>query len=272
MADPRPEEMRTLGVSDLSLHDWFGMDPIIENPTDGSILGLVPGGKFLAGDEKFEVDLPPFYLGIHPVTNAQYAAFLSVVKPGKSELEDWVLLHWDCSVRAGPDGYEAYRGKEGHPVVQVTWYGANAYCEWAGLRLPSELEWEKGARGTDGREFPWGSDWRDGRRCRWAENKGSETTCEVWGYPEGCSPWGHYQMAGNVSEWCADLYEEGAYERYKLGDLTPSAGSRGALRVVRGMSWAYGSRDLFRCAHRSIGLPSDRHGVPGFRVCRTVME
>jgi len=247
----------------------------IENPTDGSILLLVPPGKFLAGGPgknegggPFEVTLPGYYLGIHPVTNAQYAQFLTARCPGKEDLAKWVLLDKDCFVRPGAKGYEAYGGKDAHPVVQVSWFGAQAYCQWAGLRLPSELEWEKGARGVDGREFPWGKDWKDGRRCRNDKNKGYETTCSVWSYPEGCSVWGQYQMAGNVWEWCEDWYDEEAYKRYRQQKLRPPAS--GGSRVLRGGSWLIVDSGRFRCAGRGSGGPTRRFSRDGFRCARTL--
>jgi len=217
---------------------------LVEHPVDGSLLLLVPGGKFLAGgpgsDEgggkPFAVELPAYHLGITPVTNAQYARFLTERAPRKSALEKWILLDSGCFVRKSGSGYEAYGDKADHPVVQVSWFGAEAYCRWAGLRLPSELEWEKAARGVDGREYPWGNEW-DASKCRNGQNRSSETTCSVWSYPECCSVWGHYQMAGNVWEWCSDVYESGAYDRYKRGDLTPPTGSSSASRVLRGGSW-----------------------------------
>ena len=194
---------------------------LIENEKDGSILVLIPPGKFLAGGsvwweggcDPFEVELPGFYIGIYPVTNAQYKRFID-----------------DTGYRPPPDGTHdnhetVWKGnsfppeKFDHPVVYVSLKDAWAYCKWAGLRLPRELEWEKAARGIDGREYPWGNDW-DEDKCRNVFNKRCETTCSICEYPSDSSPWGVYHMAGNVTEWCRDLYEAGAYMRYRNGDLS----------------------------------------------------
>lgn len=254
-----------------AVRERWPAEGLIENEKDGSLLLLVPGGPFLAGDEKFPVELPPYYLAIHPVTNAQYARFLSQRQPNDFELKNWISLHGDCFVRRAGDGfevygdYEAYGGKADHPAVQVSWHGAEAYCNWAGLRLPTELEWEKGARGADGREYPWGNEW-DANKCRNFRNSGNETTCGVWAHPEGCSPWGHYQMSGNVWEWCADCFEWDAYERYKAGELTQR--SSGSSRVLRGGSFSKFAPDYFRCADRSRSQPVQGDRDRGFRAAR----
>jgi formylglycine-generating enzyme required for sulfatase activity len=224
---------------------------LIENAKDGSLLLLVPAGKFLAGENPpFAVELPAYYLGIHPVTNGQYMRFMKATGHRK------------------PDN-SFYETKSTHPVTDVSWEDAQAYCKWAGLRLPSELEWEKGSRGVDGREYPWGKEW-DEKKCRNSENKKSETTASVWSYPKGSSLWGHYQMSGNVWEWCVDAWESGAYGRYKAGDLTMPKASSGASRVLRGGSWGNDGLDYFRCACRVHGGPGIRFGYFGFRVARTL--
>jgi formylglycine-generating enzyme required for sulfatase activity len=213
------------------------MDWLIENPEDGTLPVLIPEGEFLAGEEKFPMRMPAYYLALHPVTNAQYKRF----KTG-----------WACD--------------DDHPVVNVNWDEAQAYCGWVGLRLPTELE--KGARGTDGREYPWGKEW-DESKCRNSMNKGSRQTCGVWKYEAGTSPWGLYQMAGNVSEWCEDRYDSDANTRYKQGNVTiPSSGD---CRILRGGSWCIGISGSFRCASRHCLRPGYRDLYSGFRCARTVL-
>ncbi|MBM3495374.1 MAG: formylglycine-generating enzyme family protein, partial [Armatimonadetes bacterium] len=230
---------------------------LIENEKDGTILALIPEGEFLAGDEKIPVRLPAYHIAVTPVTNEQYARFLKDRSDGsdKSDKSD----KSDRSDRSD----RSDKSKPDHPVVNVTWHDAVAYCEWAGLRLPTELEWEKGARGLDGRVYPWGNDWENGRRCRWSGNRGNERTRSVWAYPEGISPWGLRQMSGNVCEWCADRYESGAPERWKQGDITQARTDQ--YRCLRGGSWGDDRQECVRCAEREPEDPLFACRFVGFR-------
>ncbi|UCH34996.1 MAG: SUMF1/EgtB/PvdO family nonheme iron enzyme [Armatimonadota bacterium] len=271
------------------------------NPRDGMDMVYVPPGEFILGtgdaeldawlkehpeyeresfaDEQPQcrVDLPGYWIGRTEVTNAQYLRFVQATGHDAPD-------HWQ--------GGEVPSGLEDFPVVSVIRDDGRAYAEWAGGRLPSELEWEKAARGADGRLFPWGSDW-DSKRCRnfglitgktYVSEAASLSATVAWleshdpfrhgpaavgSYPAGDSPYGCADMAGNVWEWCAGWYDEKAHQRHARGDLAPPAS--GAYKPLRGGSWLVHPPLLFRCAEGGLTHPADRYhyyGSFGFRCAR----
>ena len=235
---------------------------LIEHPKTGMLMVLVPAGKFFTntdGGAPFMVDLPAYHIAIHPVTNAQYARFVAETGHRMPEQADYGTPVWR--------GDTFPPEKAGHPVVCVSWDDATGYCSWAGLRLPTELEWEKAARGLDGRAYPWGQNW-DSSRCRNYQNTGGGTTAGVWHYGQGGAPFGGLQFSGNVWEWCSDWHDSNAYTRYRKGNLTPP--SSGTSRVLHGGSWYSdsGAPNYFSASYRRIYSPGARLGRDGFRcVC-----
>jgi len=212
---------------------------IIENKKDNQLLILIPEGEFLMGSDK-RIDgealdretpqhshyLESYYIGIYPVSNRQYKRFVDETGHRPPNVTDFGKPVWQGNM------YPKEYGD--HPVVCVSWSDAVTYCEWSGLSLPRESEWEKAARGSDGRIYPWGDVW-DENRCRNYRNRGSEETCKVWQYAAGKSPYQLLNMSGNIREWCEDWYDRKAYERYAGGDY--SLGGSGSFRVLRGGSW-----------------------------------
>jgi len=227
----------------------------------------IRGHEFTLLDElpQFRAFLPDFYLSECAVTNEQFAKFLNATCPSAEQLKLWTPALERIHVSGRADSplpaansderrarsdapFLVARGFERNPVVHVSWFGADAYCRWAGLRLPTEIEWEKAARGTDGRLYPWGNEWNDDF-LRWNNTaKHGLTTAAVDAYPQGRSPFGIFQMAGNVDEWCAEPYQWDVYRRYAVGDLRPPA--KGETRVVRGGICVGWQKIRFRCAHR----------------------
>jgi formylglycine-generating enzyme required for sulfatase activity len=184
-----------------------------------------------------------------PVTNEQYAAFVAAT--GRATPIHWV----DGAV---PPELER------HPVTHVDWHDAVAFCAWAGGRLPTEAEWEKGARGDDGRLYPWGDDAPDGRRAHAGEGMKHGTTTTVGAALEGASPYGLLDMAGNVWEWVSSAYRPYPYD---AGDGREDT-TRDESRVLRGGSFASPSAGHLRCARRSASRPGRRSSHIGFRVAR----
>ncbi len=194
---------------------------------EASALASTYGWPGLVNDQPATViTTTGFYLEHTEVTNAQYAAFVSATgRPIPRNAFDPVgLAVWS------DDGTVPVTRTE-HPVVNVTWADAVAYCAWADKRLPSEAEWERAARGADGRTWPWGAEW-DAARANTKESL-LETTTAVGAYPAGAGPYGTLDLAGNVWEWTSSLYRP---YPYRADDGRESASDSGG-RVLRGGSW-----------------------------------
>jgi iron(II)-dependent oxidoreductase len=248
----------------------------IRNEKDGSEMVLVSAGTFLYGsrvDDKEayshekpqqSLSLLDFYIDVYPVTNDQYCKFLNEMGPDCNIMERWIALSFygkeKCRIRQNRGIYGIENGFAKYPVIYVSWSGADEYAKWSGKRLPSEVEWEKAARGTDGRKYPWGNDFiKD--RCNSLEN-GLRHTTEVTKYTNGKSPYGCYDMAGNVWEWCTDWYSEDN-DKSKVKDIQKGP-EKGEFRVLRGGSWDDYPQSL-HCADRNWNAPDARNNRLGFR-------
>ena len=190
----------------------------LEHPRDGALMVLVSAGPFLMGlpdndllaedHEKPQrtVDLPAFWIDVHPVANVRFARFIEA--GGYSREEWWAPDGWAWRRKSGVEapamwGQSGWDGGD-QPAAGVSWYEADAYARWAGKRLPTDAEWEKAARGTDGRRYPWGEDWPHAGVANFDMQVGR--TSPVGLYPAGASPCGCLDMAGNVNNWVADWY------------------------------------------------------------------
>jgi formylglycine-generating enzyme required for sulfatase activity len=242
-----------------------------ERPPQGMV--LVPAGAFIIGSTRQDTEgtaaqfslVKPLYLDEQPqhsvtlasffidrteVTQRQYEAFVvTTARPAPS--------HWRGG-RAPADRAE-------HPVTHVSWFDADAYCRWAGKRLPREAEWEKAARGDDAREYPWGNTFEADAAN--TGDAGRETTAPVGQFPRGRSPYGADDMAGNVMEWVADWYQPYPGATH----ASPLYGER--FKVVRGGSYGgqgghYALQVFYRAAFRFYAEPRDRYPDIGFRCAR----
>jgi formylglycine-generating enzyme required for sulfatase activity len=241
------------------------------SPIDNMVQVYVPAGSFQMGSDAGDsnekpghpVTLDAFWIDRTEVTNAMYAL---CVEAGK------------CPPPSSSNSYsrDSYYGDaqyDNYPVIYVTWDNANAYCDWAGRRLPTEAEWEKAARGTDERTYPWGNEQPAGNLLNFADSNtnfdwsdrtvddGYADTSPVGNYPDGASPYGALDMAGNVWEWVNDWYDEAYYG--SSPSENPQGPASGQYRVLRGGSWGSSDRSV-RAANRSWYEPGFDYDV-GFR-------
>jgi formylglycine-generating enzyme required for sulfatase activity len=226
-------------------------------------MAVIPEGTFGMGSDsrqalederpKHEVWLDRFEIDLYEVTTGHYAAFLAVdERPAPWQWESVNLgIHRD------------------RPVIGVDWHDANAYCRWAGKRLPTEAEWEKAARGTDGRRYPWGNQEPTAAMANFALGARfsySQVLMPVDQYDEGKSPFGLYHMAGNVWEWTHDWYGADYYQTSQARN--PTGPPDGQFKVLRGGSWS----DLpkYLLAYGRFKLPpGTRNSYTGFRCARS---
>ncbi len=273
-------------------------------PKDLAPMVRVPAGYFLRGTPEtraraltaqfgdyFGVETPQrriyvsaFDIDQFEVTNRQYARFLRAMKthgrrdahPDALRGKDYTPTYWRDPRLNGAT----------HPVTGVDWYDADAYCRWAGKRLPTEAQWEKAARGADGRAFPWGNTWVAAysnnvestfgqpvlQTQAWLRFLGTLNldvlqvlTQPVGRFPRGVSPYGVHDMERNVWEWCRDSYHKAYYRSAPSRD--PSGPPPSPYKVLRGGGWS-SHRAKIRVAYRNYDIATDRHLEIGFRCVR----
>lgn len=272
---------------------------LAETAKPGDDMVLIPAGEFLMGspegsdgfpDERPQrkVLLSAFWIDRYEVTNAAYERFVRSTGHRAPANPNPAVTLWEENAPVS--------GIADHPVVNVSWEDAVAYCQWAGKRLPTEAEWEKAARGPTGRRYPWGDEWElskansasfwAGRTIEfesgaewhafWVQGegnriakergvKGEVLTLPVGSFPEGISPYGLFDMAGNSSEWVEDWYDPNYYRSAPLSD--PHGPATGAVKAMRGGSWLKPALSL-RTSDRDFGPMQSRPSGAGFRCAR----
>ena len=260
---------------------------------------LIPAGEFTMGTPADSDGLPDehplrlVYLGAiwidrYETTNALYEQFVQTTGYQAPANATPASTLWEHNA--------PLPGIQQHPVVNVSWLDAVAFCRWAGKRLPTEAEWEKAARGTDGRIYPWGNEWdfeKSNSASFWAKRtveftnsteweafwitgagatiskeqgvKGEILTLPVGSFPSGASPYGALDMAGNAAEWVQDWYNPNYYRTASASD--PQGPERGAIKAMRGGSWLKPAISL-RTTDRDWGTMDSRPSGTGFRCAR----
>lgn len=227
---------------------------------DGAPMVLIPAGEFAMGSDKGDDDEQPihrvfidsFYIDKFEVTNGRFAKFVEAIQiepPWGFKDKETPVVHID------------------QPVRWVNWMDAMGYCLWAGKRLPTEAEWEKAARGTDGRMYPWGNETPTPAHAVFGLKEGADTVSAIGNRDKGKSPYGVHDMAGNLYEWTIDWYDEQFYSKNPA--INPRGPAEGAAKVQRGGSYTNAPYRL-RSTFRTKGDPTEHDPNVGFRCAQDV--
>jgi formylglycine-generating enzyme required for sulfatase activity len=259
----RAAQTQSAPAAAVKTEEWDFSRLQIAKQEDGSEMVLVPAGPFLMGSPPVEGDqdeMPQrgvyvgvFWIDLYEVTFAQYDLFMRATQAPKPVIP---VLQDDPAKLMAP----------AQPVVAVSWTQANDYCTWLGKRLPTEAEWEKAARGDRAVAWPWGKAFGPGLANVQGGEDGFVYTAPPGSFPKGRSPYGVYDMSGNVSEWVADWYDH----KYYLGAPfeSPKGPETGKHRVYRGGSWNDTPSDV-RTAKRFAAAPHQTSAVIGFRCAKS---
>ena len=241
-----PEGSFTMGFKIDNDHEWGDMD---EEPVH-------------------QVTLSSYWIDKYEVTSSNFTKFLN---ENKNEAHRFIEITPSVTVKFDDNVYQPREGLENYPVNRVSWFGADAYCKWKEKRLPTEAEWEKAARGTDQRIFPWGNEFPDNSRVtfrRKFSEKGFQVMEPVEGMKNGISPFGVHQMAGNVWEWVSDWFDATAYQDENRID--PKGPESGISKVLRGGNWYYKAYYM-RTTYRFNERPEIFKVWQGFRCASRTM-
>jgi len=228
-----------------------------EEKREESLMVTIPAGEFIMGNDQGREEERPahtifvdtFEMDLFEVTNEDFARFV----------EETGYVTEAEKAADGATWRTRGEGKERHPVIEVSWNDAVAYCQWLGKRLPTEAEWEKAARGTEGLIYPWGNEWDPSKAN--TKDSGLRGTTVIGSFAEGVSPHGLFDMAGNVWEWTADWYE--AYP----GSSFQSEYFGQKYKVIRGGGW-FAESDRVRTTYRSCTSVEATNDNLGFRCAR----
>jgi iron(II)-dependent oxidoreductase len=222
------------------------------NGRDGAEMVFIGPGEFTMSRDggtdtapQHKVNLGGYWIYRYPVTVAQFRRY--------------------CSEFKLPMPQQPFGALDDYPVVNVSWEEAKAYCSWAGVRLPTEAEWEKAARGVEARVFPWSSEW-DSNRIHAGRGGNLIGPVSVGHLPQGASSYEVHDLVGNVQQWCSDWYDPAYYGRSPSDN--PDGPGKGKLKVIRGSSWKDKSEESARCYVRAGDFPTSRSIRLGFRCVR----